>query len=69
LSLTRKRGSSDAVPALSTPAVKGKAKANIAAQPPPRPMKRPRIEPPLDEATLPPTGSGGAPPAVAPMDA
>jgi hypothetical protein len=69
LVFTRKRGSSDAVLASSKPAVKGQAQANFAAQPPPRPMKRPRIEPPLDEATLPPTGFGDAPAAVAPMGA
>ena len=69
LVFNRKRVSSDAVPAASKPAAKGKAKAKQPAQLPPRPIKRPRIEPPLGDATLPPTGTGGAPAAVPPMDA
>ena len=69
LVFNRKRGSSDDVPAASKPAAKGKAKAKQPAQLPPRPIKRPRIEPPLGDATLPPTGTGDAPAAVLPLDA
>ena len=71
LVFNRKRGSSDDVPASSKPAAKGKAKAKAKqpAQLPPRPIKRPRIEPPLGDATLPPTGTGDAPAAVLPLDA
>jgi len=64
LVFNRKRGSSDDVPVPSKPAAKAKQ-----AQLPPRPIKRPRIEPPLGDATLPPTGTGDAPAAVLPLDA
>ena len=68
LVFNRKRGPSDDALVSSKPAAKGKAKAKQ-TQLPPRPIKRPRIEPPLGDATLPPTGTGGAPAAVLPMDA
>ena len=69
LVFNKKRGSGDDVPSASKPAAKAKAKGKQPAQMPPRPIKRPRIEPPLGEETLPPTGTGDAPAAALPLDA